>query len=361
MTNRNIIPLPDSKEIEETAAHWIMRLEDKDMSEATNAEFRTWYFENEAHKNAFERLSSVWGNMDVLADLNDMAASDVSIAASKRDSGAVWFTRRRVLVGALAASILVVFSFGLLMPRDFEVAPFQQAYNTQIGEQETVNLPDGSSIILNTNTKVDIEFTKSNRIVRLESGEAYFEIAKDVERPFSVQTKQGIVTAVGTAFSVRVLDTKIDVLVTEGRVKLSAVPDIGTDALEVIKAPRRQSAEPQIVEPQVVMEVTAGQAIVFAQRVESLAPIDDMAIERELDWRDGVLAFKGESLEQVVADISRYTDLTIEITGEELRQQPIAGYFKVGETGALFDALTIMADVEVERIEVNRIRLYRKQ
>ncbi|PHR92443.1 MAG: hypothetical protein COA69_08705 [Robiginitomaculum sp.] len=348
MTNRNIIHLPDLKEIKETAALWLMRLDDGDASEKTMLEFREWYSESKHHQDATRKLSSLWGGMELLADLNDMAASDVSVATVKHDR---WPIRRpitrRLFAGAIAASFAVMIGNVGYQSVVSKRPTFQQAYVTAIGEQETVKLPDGSSIILNTDTIVNVEFTKTARHIYLEQGEAYFEVAKDKTKPFSVKTEQGVVTAVGTAFNVRVLETKMDVVVTEGRVALSALQSV--------------TEKQQAVQPQIIMEVTAGQVVAFAHRVENLAPITQIAIERELDWRDGVLAFKGESLEEVVSNIGRYTNLSIDITGEDLRLLPIGGYFEVGEIEALFDALKIMADIEVERLGENQVRLYRNQ
>ncbi len=348
MTDQTIISLPDLKAVDETAAHWIMHLEDGTASKAVRAEFQEWYVQSDRHKDAIDKLSSLWAGMDMLTDLNDMAIAGADMATAKQNRSPI---TRQIISGLIAASIFLV--IGFVVVQNIADLKFSHTYATKIGEQETVHLPDGSDIILNTNTEIHVEFTKFARNIKLERGEAYFQVAKDKTKPFSVQTEKGTVTAVGTAFSVRVLEQKIDVVVTEGRVALSAIPKTLTD--QSAKQPVKTAAL------RTIMEVTAGQAASFAGHVESLAPITHAAIEHKLDWRDGVLAFKGETLEQVVTNIARYTELFIDISDADLRQQPIAGYFKVGETEALFDALNIMAGVEIEYVAVGHIRLYRKQ
>ncbi len=355
MDNKKIIPLPEAEEIEKKAAYWLMRLRDDDLPKEELNKFQKWIKANDAHKKAYERLSSLWLDMDVFADLNDMACSDINHVVNRANRFSMPL---KTLFGALAACfVIATISMVLFLSPNNANTQFKQNHVTQIGAHKTIGLPDGSTIILNSDTRIDIYYTSKSRKVILEYGEAFFEVVPDKKRPFSVQTKQGLITAVGTAFSVRVLSGKIDVVVTEGRVKLSAPHT----AAAIKEAPSPASAPPLIPTPSATIEVSAGQTVRFAQKVESINPIDSASIERELDWRDGILAFKGDTLEQVVANISRYTELDIEIEGEELRLQPISGYFKLGETKALFDALKIIADIDVEYTEKNRVKLYRNK
>ena len=348
MTDRKIVPLTDSKKIEATAAHWIMRSDDGDLSAADQIEFDAWLAKSEHHRAAFKRLQGVWGQLDALNELNDYAASmnSTETAASRATVLSYFRFPQKPLEWCVAASLIVVVIAGLFQTGVFNSAEFSASYETAVGEQQTIDLPDGSTVILNTNSQVEVDYSRFTRNIFLAKGEAYFDVAKNSSAPFVVRTGRGSITAVGTAFSVRLQEAKINVVVTEGRVALSPIVEIDNALVaDVISAP-------------VLMEVTAGQSVAFAERIESLEPIEPAAIERELDWRDGVINFKGESLEQVISDISPYTSLVINIDGEELRQQPIGGYFKVGEIEALFDALKIMANIEVERTDNEHVRLY---
>ena len=242
------------------------------------------------------------------------------------------------------ALFCVIMVFAISKPNP---AAFSEEYATIVGEQRTIELPDGSSIVLNTNSSLNVRFTRKKRELSLIRGEAFFEVASDKARPFSVLTERGRVTAVGTAFSVRVDADDMGVIVTHGRVALTPVIESAR-----IFAPEVQDYT------STQMEITAGQSVKYDQQVTELDQIASDDIERELDWRDGVLAFRGEPLSQVVRDVSRYTPIEIEIVSDDLKQRPIGGYFKVGETEALFDALAIMADVKVERIAENKVQLY---
>ena len=340
MNKSNIIPLPHSDDSEQQAARWIMRFDDGDVSAEDRALFQAWYDKSEQNKEAMERLSQLWDSLDGLEEFNEYAAcDDVAVARLQERPGAV---TQRAWKSGFAASIAVLCC--VIAYYFFADAGkyFNGAYQTAVGEQKTIALPDGSSIILNTNSAVDVEFTRHSRYVRLIKGEVFFDVAPDPATPFAVHVGKGSVTALGTAFAVRLYDEQFTVVVAEGRVALAALPAM---------------VEPGESNP--VVEVVASQVALFDRRVERHRSVSADTLARKLDWQDGVLAFKGEPLEQVIADISRYTDLSINIHDEALRQRPIAGYFKVGEIDALFDALKIMADIDVDYINHRSVQLYR--
>ncbi len=344
MTDPKIISLPDVEALEREAADWFVRFDGEDASTEDRAAFQAWIGKSRQHKDAFERMSAFWEGAGALDELKDLAVADdmpglIRVNRQAKRSAGV----RRVMVGAIAASLVAVVGIVIAtMDRDYD-----GRYATAIGEQETVNLPDGSTIILNTNSAFEVAFKGGARRITMSKGEAFFDVAHDPNKPFSVATDKGVVTAVGTAFSVRVHDDKIDVLVTEGRVALAAVQN--NDAA----APEQSAQSAQIT------EISAGQSIEFSQVPKAIEIVEESAAEKTLDWQDGIISFNGETLEEVIADLNRYTDMRIEITDEELRHQQIVAYYRVGEIEPMFDALNLMANVEVERVSDRHVRLYR--
>ena len=95
-------------------------------------------------------------------------------------------------------------------------------YATDIGEQQTVRLSDGSEIRLNTNTLVEVNYLDGNRNIHLYKGEAHFDVAHDPEKPFTVKARKGEIRALGTVFSVRVKNNRVNVIVEEGTVRIRA-------------------------------------------------------------------------------------------------------------------------------------------
>jgi len=249
---------------------------------------------------------------------------------------------------AIAASIsAVMLGSGVYFLNHNNPALQAGEFVTQIGEQKTIELVDGSSVILNTGSLIEVAFSKDERGIRLVRGEAYFAVSKDKRRPFVVYAASSAVKAVGTAFTVRVRSQALEVTVEEGRVALLSIPNPASAGGDILENAAQSP----------VTELTAGQSVVFDKQVEDLELMQSAELNRKLAWRQGILAYAGDPLEDVIDDISRYTDLKIEIVDPALRSLPIGGYFKVGETDALFDSLELTFGITVERVHTGYIRL----
>ena len=231
MSETEVIPLDSASDIDEQAALWVAKLDGGPLSPEEQAQFEAWYHSSARHMRAFDELAELFGHMDILASLRDISVSPPVDAAIRQDQ-----KRHRLPVfaawagGTLAACLAVaVLAWKFTGPPD----PPQSAYVYEVnittvrGQQKTIDMADGSTITLNSDTGADILFTGQARDISLVSGEAFFEVAHNANAPFLVTTPYGTVRAVGTAFSVRVGDGQIDVLVPEGRVALS-VADAGS-------------------------------------------------------------------------------------------------------------------------------------
>jgi len=349
MSHDNVLPMPESDAIEQQAAEWIMRFEDGDATAADKAAYTAWYQSNERHQQAMKELSSLWGEMDILGELNAYAeeAAPLVLAEGDAKTGEVYrplLKDRFSLPVGIAASVLVCM-LGLYYAFVGSVM-HQGDYRTAIGEQRSHTLPDGSTIILNTGTQLTVNFNRQQRQVQLEQGEAFFAVASDTGRPFSVQTPKGIVTVLGTEFSVRLRPQAVDIVVAEGKV--------------VVAASQQQAPSPALV-GQANAELVAGDSLAFDQAVQELVSVAPDELERKLSWRSGLLAFSGEPLAQVVEDISRYTDIGIQVRGQQLAGLPIAGYIKVGEVEAMLTALNVMSGIEYTRLDEQTVELYLPQ
>ena len=109
-----------------------------------------------------------------------------------------------------------------------------------------------------------------------------------------------------------------------------------------------------------VTALSAGQTAVFQGRTEQVDVMEPELIARKLSWRQGVLAFSGDPLADVVADVSRYTDVVIEFEDDAIKDIPVSGYFKIGGVDEMFEALELMAGLQVEQISAKRVRLVRE-
>jgi transmembrane sensor len=225
--------------------------------------------------------------------------------------------RNRWLAGAVAACItLFVLAAGWNVYKQKEETRFQ----TAIGEQAAVALPDGSSLDLNTNSRVWVDYTQSSRVIRLERGEAYFKVAHDTQRPFWVRAGNYWVRAVGTAFNVYLRPTGVEVTVSEGTV-------------QVVNATANDSPPSDAALTLSAAAVTAGQQADAHGRAEVIRALDSAQLSRLLAWRRSSLYFQDQPLGDVVDELMRYTTLKIEFQDEALRQMPVGGTFQTSPEG----------------------------
>lgn len=344
MVERDVIPFEPDASHEDEAALWIARLDEAALTDDQKAAFGAWYKESQLNARAFDELAELYGQFDIVADLREIAAAPVVEEALETDA-ADNERNRRLMAGGLVAAALAVIVIGAqfaprFLPFERSQPIYEASISTSVGETQRLALADGSNVVVNSRTRADITYTKASREVDLKSGEAFFDVAHDPNAPFRVNTPNGTVRAVGTAFSVKILNGETRVLVTEGRVEVKGAQALSDAAAELLAAGER--------------------ADVRRDTIERSAP-EEAAIDKALDWSDGILSFKGEALEEVIVRISQYTDLDIVIVDDQLRNQPIGGYFKIGETETLFQALEIMTDVKVTRTGENRVELSRAE
>ncbi|MBX5463267.1 MAG: FecR domain-containing protein [Steroidobacteraceae bacterium] len=223
---------------------------------------------------------------------------------------------------ALAASIVCVVvavaAFVLSSPK-FVV------YQTPIGGREHVVLDDGGRITLNTNTRVRVRLTATERIAELERGEALFSVAHDPERPFEVTSRGVVARAVGTEFSVRAReDGLVETRVLEGAVAMSQPKRF----LGVLYG--RQAVRPLL---------HAGDRALIDDESARIERIGLKEIERGLLWRIGKIAFINETLAEAVAEFNRYTPRRLIIANPELAARRVGGQFETTDPDSFVQGL----------------------
>jgi transmembrane sensor len=337
----NVAKFPNPHQIEVEACAWIAQLDGKTPSREDLAAFREWVNRSPQHREEIARLAGLWGDLNVLTEL---------ALPSRRSARPI---RNHFLLGT---AIIAVFAVLITVVALLHVHPTMSAaaqnqlYSTRVGEQKSVLLADGTKILLNTDSRVQTTYSPEQREVHLLQGEAYFEVAHNAALPFLVYAGANVVRAVGTAFTVHLQKQDVEVVVTDGTVEISVIANV-SDVTPTI-AP----GKPMIR----LADLKAGQSAAFNQEVESIQSIEPPEIQRRLSWREGVLTFSGEPLEQVVDEVSRYTPVTIVISDPAIRKIRIGGYFKVGETDAMLEALETSFGVRVKRVNDKLVYLAAK-
>ena len=331
--------------INQQACAWIAKLHGEPSAKDLQ-NFRAWMAQSPAHKTEVRQLAKLWGELDVLTEL-----AVVQEPLSTQSTSARLFDKVAALIKLpnwnrpLAAMVTATLVAVLALPIIIDIN--KTTYSTDIGEQELITLRDGSTVLLNTNSSIRVDYSLETRNISLLSGQAHFEVTKDNTRPFKVYAGKGLVRAVGTAFSVYLQPDIIEVTVTEGTIELSAV----APAPAPTNQPETEPTAPSKTITKLSL-VTAGQNATMDQdtsSIDSIEVIDAPEIVQKLAWHQGLLRFSGDPLEDVVAEISRYTDLSIVILDPEIRDLRIGGFFKVGETEKMFQALETSFGVRVER------------
>lgn len=375
-----IVDFPERERVAEEAAEWLIRLDsDGGLTPDETDALKAWVAKSPKHRLALARLADVWGGMNVLTELS-VPLGKLTMRRGGTDSNSQPGEVRRFFggwwrVGLVAATTIIV-SLVILF-RIYLVESITDSnglYATVIGQQESEMLIDGSAILLNTNTQIRVSYSDDHRDVYLLQGEALFTVAKDVTRPFRVYAGSGRIQAVGTAFSVYLNGDNVDVTVTEGEVALASInvsqpmdPVFGDDALQ---GPSVAGSKPSMAGDviEVLDSLQAGQvatirgspadAVAIASaNIEVKGQIGSDELEQRLAWRDGILMFSGDSLQDVVNQISRYTTVSIEIPEESVRNMRIGGRFPVGETETMLTALETNFDLRVTRVGHDRVIL----
>lgn len=319
---------------------WVAKLDGHDLTSAEKTDFNEWLHRSPKHRQEFQTYAEPWDAFDESWREEAFANND------NPTMGALW--NKAKYASAIAATVAIVFLSSLFLVDHQNTQSHPAFYSSEIGHQKTVALGDGSQIQLNTNSQIEVLFSDHNRKIRLIKGEAWFDVAHDKTKPFLVYAGTGVVKAVGTAFAVQLHNDNIEVTVTEGRVELAAYAK-ETEDIHIDVMPENK--------PKVLAQIEAGQRAEFDTVIEIIETVPTDVIEKELSWQSGLLIFDGESLEDVVKDFSRYTNIEFVITNSEIRDMKITGYFQTNNTTAFLNTLGNNFDIKVEHVNDKEVYL----
>jgi len=311
------------------AVAWIARLQGSERTTAAEAAFREWLAADSAHGRAFSRATEVWELIP------GAARSNITVRSNLQPS---FNTKRRVSLSLAACTAAVVLILG--------IAAFllhSPTYTTDIGQQRTITLSDGTRVSLNTHSQLVVAYTEGERRVRLERGEGLFEVAQDVHRPFVVQAGDEQVRALGTTFLVRKEHATLAVTLIEGRIELASHPLLASNA-----SPDVLSRDALLLSPGERATVRAGAALA----------LDRPKVEALTAWRRGEVMFDDASLQDAVSEINRYGDVQVVIAEPALAQLRVSGVFATQDPREFAQAMARLHHLSV-RTEGSSIRLER--
>jgi len=421
-----------SPQIVEEASDWFVEFSEGNLDTSARERFDTWLRRSPEHVQAYLKIAALWEDAPmlekgrvlpsnelvarVLAEGNiiPLGAGDTSskdrvvsreplrapaveerppdaTAAShelptlpvrERNSG------RRIRLYAIAASVLcaVVAGTWIYVQRG--------TYSTATGEQRSVRLEDGSTLELNSQSKVRVRFTEHQRNIELIEGQALFRVAKDAARPFIVATDNTHVRAVGTQFDVYRKSSGTVVTVLEGHVavlsdqagsaqpeaeassqrssgerpppeKALALPKTAKHSVPALSAPEVPSADesthenvPAVLTPRDgEILLAAGEQLTVTPTATSQPKPADIAVATA--WTQGKITFRATPLSDVVEEFNRYNTRQLVIADPTLKDTKISGVFSSTDPDSLLRFLRELPNIDVQEAH-NEIRISRK-
>ncbi|GFE81406.1 sensor [Steroidobacter agaridevorans] len=308
----------DVTRIKRECREWLALLQSGEANEADRARFSAWLRADPRHQRAYDGLRMLWRDISTLSQLKELEPVPPRPAAKT--------TRRFLPLAAAAAAAGLAIALLLSQPQSVQqpvtTAALQtEEYQTQLGEVRAIRLTDGSTLTLGARSHAIVSFSDSERRVRLEQGEAYFDVAKNPARPFYVAAPGTAVRVVGTRFDVRVSDSHVRVAVDEG----------------VVAVNNRSGA------------LTRGQRI-------DVLPDGAMTEVTQVDgsevaaWREGRLVYDGATLAEVVSDLSRYRS-NVTLSSVEAGKLRVTAGLRVEQIEQFVDRLPDILPVRVTRTD----------
>jgi transmembrane sensor len=328
------------QQIEDEVARWLVKRDSGNWNDGDQAALSQWLDASTARVVAFVRLEAAWKRLQRLQSLGAGTPAGVIPSPDEWQLSAVFdgkarrpVTRQPWSKYGMAAAVAVIACVISARVWLFDGA----VYSTPVGGVASVPMTDGSKVTLNTDSRIRVDVSSRERHVRLEQGEAFFQVAKDPSRPFVVTAGDRRVIAVGTAFSVRRdADDSIRVAVTEGTVRVEPQASL---------MGRKQNGD--ILLPAGNIALTHSDHVMLQEK-----PVP--AVEEAVSWRTGFVVFHETALTEVVAELNRYNTRKIVLQDASLATIRLSGRFEPTQYQAfvrlLENGFAIRATVEGERI-----------
>lgn len=320
-------------EMLEAAMLWRHRIDSGEWSVDDDAGFEIWLQADERHALAYKEIRELCGFIDQNAASPELIGArkevlaSVHRRASRRWTGPAMVLRpptRRAIAAALVAGVLGAAGTWALVERG-------DIYQTKRGERRAILLDDGSVLSLDAMSKVAVRYTKADRRLTLERGQARFDVAHDPSRPFSVAAGDRQIIATGTAFNVDMLAPEVRVTLIEGRV---IVLQQGRGAAQTARKSKSVS-------------LSAGQSLV-AKEDGGAAKVASADLAQATAWQQGQLVFNNEPLAQAVQRINRYASQKVSVADETVGAITVSGTFNAGDVDAFVEAVNSFLPVHAE-------------
>lgn len=338
--------------IDQEAARWVVRMSEG-LSFSEQLEFDEWVVSNELCQACLDAHLETKRNMRELAKsmLEDGIEIDPDLFSEGRAAKAKRLLAFPVSILAVAACVAFMF-IGFQGGRQWLIEESDlYAASFQVDAFERIFLRDGSLIELKPGSTVEVDYTANQRNLFLKSGEVHFSVIKDPSRPFVVHAGNTAFKALGTAFNVRLSSEDVELLVTEGLVKI--------DTPYFAKKSDDATGQNDLID-----ELEAKQKATISLERTEVEPVIETVSEEMIDevliWKHEVLAFDATPLQKAVLEFNRRNRDQIEIVDRSLRKEEIDGTFRSDNLIGFVKLLEISGKIEVRHGERGKIFFHRR-
>lgn len=360
-----------TRAIAEQARAWLIANREPSLSTEHRSEFLAWLRASPMHVREYLAVAKAAAELRVVADGIDTPTQElIALARSEPDDNVARMVplhsgddesstrvqpRRAVRDLSTPRSMALAASFGALVVAvlswwSLAQSPVTKEYRTLHGEQRIVRFEDGSIVHINSDSIVLVDYTKNERHVSMERGQAMFKVARDKTRPFRVTVGSTEVVAVGTEFDVRRLSEDVLVTVVEGAVAVSNAGRFGSASG---------------TKPSMPLQLAAGQQARVAQarvtqspRPASRQPVDVRSVDVRpaVAWIEQKIMFERQTLQSVVSEFNRYGPTQLVIEDPEAAALTISGIFNAYDLESFVLYLQTINGLQVHQ-ELNLIRI----
>lgn len=322
---------PEFPESLQQAAEWHVLIHSGEADDEDLRNFDAWKARPD-HAKAYEELDAVWNQFDAAVSPPARQALQHALEDGEQPKTSRVKKAGAALCGVLALLVCATAilqsqrppSTGVWLAQYLSPGYLLADHNTDVGEQQTIVLSDGTRIVLNTFSAIDVEYSRGQRQIHVLQGEIYLDVASDPNRPFTVVSEHGSATALGTRYSVYDRGDETDVIVTESRVRVCASSHTDSAQCEGLRAGQATSVSPNGV---------------AAPRPANLG--------FKHDWTTNQLIVDNQPVLKVLDELSRYRWGMIHIDREALAGYRVSGVFPLDDPDRALAVLERSLPIEV--------------
>lgn len=316
----------------EIAIQWFLRLQHMDMEHPERTKFEAWLMADVTNQKAYAEVETLWSRLDSPAEVKQLTtALDMQTLDQEK-----FLNPKRFKISASVLSIVIIFAIGFFSYQSWQAQPVMQMIaTTELGKLKSQLLDDGSKIVLNANSDVEVIYYRNQRTVNLKRGEAIFEVVPDADRPFVVDSGSAKVTVLGTRFAVNRLKQLVRISVDHGRVQVNTNQKITGN---------NQHNEPNLIltDGQVAeVDMAASETNAWPKRIDRLA-------SDAFSFENGFITFKDAGLDEIAETLSRYRTIPVEASIQGQTKAHVTASIKANNIEKFIGNLPDMAPVTVK-------------